>query len=625
MSGSDYTLTPNLGLFKPTYNADAEKWGDHINLNSDVLDSMVLPLSGGTMTGPLNLTATGGTVARSVQDRWAGVTNVLDFGAKCDGTTDDTAAVNAAIAYVLSIGGGIVSFPRGTCLMLGPMIIPYTGTTNPLQAPIRLTGAGYSPDSYLANSVNGPSQSGGATILDLRYGTTPDGTHLAKIDTRGAGALEIDHLAIKDGGTSNYLMLRTTNTTLNIHDVVFIGNPANSGTACVQDAILLGGASGSILATNDPTSGFQGYGTRIRDCHFSHIRVAVGFNSAANAIWLSNNTTDCSCGSAQPQGAPYVFYGAGWGTGGCTINAGIVELTHYPYAVALVGTAVNNLHNFTNMGLYDQRMGSPTIGGYYFSASSTYNMVIPAYIDANLGLTTMNGPGAATNTLIQANGHGETFLGPTSLSGTLTVAGNDLSVGTDAVAQTFLSMRAASNVGNGIKFFIDGTQRDYIGNYAGLFGGAFDYRFVVAGYDGLVLSTHGVSQVEIDDTGRTIFNHGVSYGQRTVASVTDYSQHISLYDAGAGMGILNSGQFFLNSAWPIWFYRAGAQVFAIDTADVFIYNNAKLHMQAGFGVWNHAPPAAVPVVTGAKGGSAALASLLTALVAYGLVTDSTTA
>jgi len=45
---------------------------------------------------------------------------------------------------------------------------------------------------------------------------------------------------------------------------------------------------------------------------------------------------------------------------------------------------------------------------------------------------------------------------------------------------------------------------------------------------------------------------------------------------------------------------------------------------AGFAVHGATASATKPTVTGAKGGNAALASLLTALAAYGLVTDSTT-
>jgi hypothetical protein len=50
-----------------------------------------------------------------------------------------------------------------------------------------------------------------------------------------------------------------------------------------------------------------------------------------------------------------------------------------------------------------------------------------------------------------------------------------------------------------------------------------------------------------------------------------------------------------------------------------------LAVHRGFGVNGAAPVVPKPTVTGAKGGNTALASLLTALAAYGLVTDSTTA
>jgi len=60
------------------------------------------------------VTATGSLTARSVQDRFASVRNVRDFGAVGNGTTDDTAAIQAAIARVVSDGGGTVYFPPGS-------------------------------------------------------------------------------------------------------------------------------------------------------------------------------------------------------------------------------------------------------------------------------------------------------------------------------------------------------------------------------------------------------------------------------------------------------------------------------------------------------------------------------
>ena len=54
--------------------------------------------------------ATGSTTARTLQDRFADVVNVKDFGAVGDGVTDDTNAFQAAINYVANLSGGTVQF-----------------------------------------------------------------------------------------------------------------------------------------------------------------------------------------------------------------------------------------------------------------------------------------------------------------------------------------------------------------------------------------------------------------------------------------------------------------------------------------------------------------------------------
>ena len=62
MSGTDYTTTPNLGLYKPIANRAIGQWGDFLNSNADTLDATMahlsggpfLPLAGGTITGPVN-------------------------------------------------------------------------------------------------------------------------------------------------------------------------------------------------------------------------------------------------------------------------------------------------------------------------------------------------------------------------------------------------------------------------------------------------------------------------------------------------------------------------------------------------------------------------------------------
>ena len=50
--------------------------GNEVLIGTAASGGPYLPLAGGVVTGPLNLTATGGTTSRSVQDHFAEVINV---------------------------------------------------------------------------------------------------------------------------------------------------------------------------------------------------------------------------------------------------------------------------------------------------------------------------------------------------------------------------------------------------------------------------------------------------------------------------------------------------------------------------------------------------------------------
>lgn len=60
-----------------------------------------------------------GAVTRTMQDKARDIVSVKDFGAVCDGTTDDLAAIHAALA-----AAGTVIIPDVTCAVSGKIIIP---------------------------------------------------------------------------------------------------------------------------------------------------------------------------------------------------------------------------------------------------------------------------------------------------------------------------------------------------------------------------------------------------------------------------------------------------------------------------------------------------------------------
>lgn len=296
--------------------------------------------------------------------------NIADYVTEFGDAVDNTAALNKAIKAVYDAGGGslyIGDYVRAD----GAVIIPNDGAVSaPIQSPIRIFGNIGTSSGYLQPTVLPPAKS----VLDLRYGGT--GSQLAKIDTRGAGLLEIDHLVILSGGTDDELFIRTTNTTLHIHHNYFRGNGANSQTSCVQDVIRLGGDGSGTPQTLDAEAFFQGYGTIICDNYYDHIQAAIVFGSQCNGIEVRNETVAKTCGSGDAHGAPFWFdTGPGGGQFACVIRNGTIEIGSYKHVVRLdqtIGCVFDSISAYDDFAAYFDTL-------VYCDALSTGNLVIATW------------------------------------------------------------------------------------------------------------------------------------------------------------------------------------------------------------------------------------------------------
>jgi len=145
-----------------------------------------LPLTGGTLTGTLTLTgnpamtvaagaATGKVWSSDASGNgtwdytagpWINVKNSA-YGAKVDGTTDDTAAVQGALNALATFGGGTVVIPAGTCV-LTPTGSPALALSIPSNT--RLAGAGRTA-TILKKAANGTLISMSGPSSDLTGAT----------------------------------------------------------------------------------------------------------------------------------------------------------------------------------------------------------------------------------------------------------------------------------------------------------------------------------------------------------------------------------------------------------------------------------------------------------------------
>jgi len=334
--------------------------------------------------------------------QYSGEVNGEWFGMSVS-SSDNGTALAAAIQHIMGTQGSINSY-GGTLYLPGPGtytcttnigVLPNDGnTTAPKQASLTIKGSAAGCD-YNVEILGG-------TVLDLAYAIP--GTQNAKIDTRGFGVLTLEDLTITDSAGSSDPFLMTTNTILRRKGMVnFQGT--KSGTACDQDAIILGGTSTTI--GNGQDAPFQAYGTVIDGFQFSGIRRCVYARVYANSIPITNNSVSANCGSPDANGAPFEISGNPINqTTGLVIENNTIELSGYVYGARLEYATGCYLRN----GLFDP--GAGTLAGYREESNCSGNLIVSSYCPGSISFVDSQVTGLNKSTVIQAINDGVGFVTP---------------------------------------------------------------------------------------------------------------------------------------------------------------------------------------------------------------------
>ena len=131
-----------------------------------------MPMTKPTSEQVTFLAAGSGASQRTVLDKLRDVVSVKDYGAVGDGVTDDTAAINAAIARAAATVGGAIGatvyFPPGTYLISSTITMPnrvgLVGDNN--RGTVIKPHSSFAA-SYMFNAVNGTSSMFGSYLRDM--------------------------------------------------------------------------------------------------------------------------------------------------------------------------------------------------------------------------------------------------------------------------------------------------------------------------------------------------------------------------------------------------------------------------------------------------------------------------
>lgn len=228
-----------------------------------------------------------GAVSTTVQAKLRQIVSVKDFGAVGNGSTDDTAAINAAILAVNTAGGGTVVVPNGT-FMVSPSTVSGIATgvacivmrdnvDIDLQGTVKAISGSYGAGAFygmvrcLDTGLSNASITGSGTIdgnranqiantqasnifLPVTYNVNISG--ISCINANGMGIQFVQPSYPTVGATStacsieNCFVNNCTNIGIQISHTLFARISNNTITTCTNNGIDIYGEAGTSVADN---------------------------------------------------------------------------------------------------------------------------------------------------------------------------------------------------------------------------------------------------------------------------------------------------------------------------------------------------------------------------------------
>ena len=454
---NDVNTTTYTGLPNEIANRTSADTAIVTNLSNSSGSSLVGYTEGGT-----------GAVATTVQAKLRESVSVKDFGAKGDGVTDDSAAIQAAVT---AAAGTKLIFPAGTYLigttinLVSNLFIDFgeasiivkatnwgflgtsiTGTT--------LSGGKFTPDASIVTSVH-PTGTYGATCVAEYLGCT--NCHVTKIVSASnfIGVLNYynssdcsaTHNYITDnaGGiqclaSSNYTGTSTIRGVDFSHNV--IEHSGDDGLSFLIDAVYSGSISGSRIAFNHITKNVGAKGT---------IGQARGIALVGGATTGANNIYNVEVIGNTGYYMGYEFIRAtGVLSSSISHNAvdGYSALGYYAYTLGSTSTGAYGVKNIDFIG--NKAINNLTNVSAIFTDGA-----VDCKFYGNYAFTTVPGQGAllmtnSSNCIIRDN----TFLNASAygvqLAATTTYCdcySNDVTTGVAGIADSGTANYKANNIG----------------------------------------------------------------------------------------------------------------------------------------------------------------------------------